>query len=104
MVDRVGGFRRNTRHKMRKNVSQRGKISLRKFLQSFNVGDSVQLVAEPAYQKGMFHPRFYGKVGTVSKVVGTCYEVKIKDFSKEKIVVAHPVHLNRVVLPVHSKK
>ena len=104
MVDRVGGFRRNTRYKMRKNVSKRGKISLRKFLQSFKVGDSVALVAEPAYQKGMFHPRFYGKAGIVSKVVGTCYEVKIKDFSKEKIVVVHPVHLNKIVHAVQSKK
>lgn len=95
MVDRVGGFRRNTRYKMRKAVSKRGKISLRNFLQSFKVGDKVQLVAEPAYQKGMYHPRFYGKSGVVSKVVGTCYEVKIKDFSKEKTVVVHPVHLSK---------
>ena len=93
MVDRVGGFRRNTRHKMRKPVSKRGKISLRQFLQSYNVGDVVQLRAEPAYQKGMYHPRFYGKVGVVSKVVGSCYEVKLKDFTKEKIVVVHPVHI-----------
>ena len=94
MVDRVGGFRRNTRHKLSKNVRQHGKISLRKFLQSFEIGDIVQLVAEPAYQKGMFFPRFYGKVGKVSKIVGSCYEVKIKD-GKEKTVVVHPVHLSR---------
>lgn len=95
MVDRVGGFRRNTRYKMRKNVSQKGKVSLRKFLQSFEVGDAVKLSAEPAYQKGMYFPRFYGKVGKVSKKVGTCYEVKIMDFTKEKTVVVHPVHLDR---------
>jgi len=94
MVDRVGGFRRNTRHKLRKNVSKRGKISLRNFLQSFEVGDSVQLAAEPAYQKGMYFPRFYGKVGVVSKIIGSCYEVKIKD-GKDKIVVVHPVHLSK---------
>ena len=93
MVDRVGGFRRNTRHKMSKNVRLHGKISLKKYLQSFDVGDKVLLGAEPAYQKGMYFPRFYGKVGIVSKKVGTCYEVKINDFTKEKIVVVHPVHL-----------
>ena len=93
MVDRVGGFRRNTRYKLRKNVRAKGKISLRNFLQSFNAGDRVVLVAEPAYQKGMYFPRFYGKVGTVKKRVGSCYEVTIKDFTKEKIVVVHPVHL-----------
>lgn len=94
MVDRVGGFRRKTRYKMRKNVRQRGKVSLRRFLQSFDVGDVVKLAAEPAYQKGMYFPRFYGKVGVVSKKVGTCYEVTIKD-GKGKTVVVHPVHLRK---------
>ena len=93
MVDRVGGFRRNTRYKLRKNVRAKGKISLRKFLQSFEVGDKVVLVAEPAYQKGMYFPRFYGKAGIVKRRVGSCYEVTIKDFTKEKVVVAHPIHL-----------
>ena len=95
MVDRVGGMRRNTRHKMRKHVREQGKISLRKFLQSFNVGDTVKLNAEPAYQRGMYFPRFYGLVGKVSKKVGNCYEVKINDLGKAKIVVVHPVHLMR---------
>ena len=96
MVDRVGGFRRNTRHKMRKNVRDKGKISLRQFLQTFKVGDKVLLGAEPAHQKGMYFPRFYGKVGVVSKKVGTCYEVKIKDINKSKTVVVHPIHLKTV--------
>ncbi|MFP4523344.1 MAG: 50S ribosomal protein L21e [Candidatus Nanoarchaeia archaeon] len=95
MVDRVGGFRRNTRYKMRKNVRSRGKVSLRRFLQTFKVGDRVRLAAEPAYQKGMYFPRFYGKIGTVTKKVGTCYEVAITDFTKKKIVVVHPVHLTK---------
>ena len=93
MVDRVGGFRRKTRAKMRKNVRDQGKISIRAFLQSFNPNDKVRLGAEPGYQKGMYHPRFYGKVGIVKKQVGTCYEVKINDNGKDKVVVAHPVHL-----------
>ncbi len=93
MVDRVGGMRRNTRYKMRKNVRSRGKVSIREFLKSFSVGDVVQLRAEPAVQKGMYFPRFYGKVGKVTKVVGSCYEVSINDGGKTKTVVVHPVHL-----------
>ncbi|MCF7798568.1 50S ribosomal protein L21e [Candidatus Woesearchaeota archaeon] len=95
MVDRVGGFRRKTRYKMRKNVSSRGKVSLRNFLQTFAVGEKVKLGAEPAYQKGMYFPRFYGRVGIISKKVGTCYEIKIEDLGKAKTVVVHPVHLRR---------
>lgn len=78
---------------MKKNVSNKGKISLRRFLQTFEVGDKVRLGAEPAYQNGMYHPRFYGKVGTVAGNNGKCYEVAIKDFTKAKTVVVHPVHL-----------
>ncbi len=96
MVDRVGGFRRNTRYKMRKNVRARGKLSLRAFLQSYNIGDKVLLGAESGYQKGMYFPRFYGKVGVISKKVGTCYEVKIVDMTKQKTVVVHPVHMKAV--------
>jgi large subunit ribosomal protein L21e len=93
MVDRVGGMRRNTRYKLRKNVRSRGKISIREYLKSFEVGEKVLLKAEPAVQKGMFFPRFYGKVGLVTKRVGSCYEIKINDLGKDKTVVAHPVHL-----------
>lgn len=96
MVDRVGGFRRKTRYKMSKNFREKGKIRIRYFLQSFEEGDKVLLHAEPSYQKGMYHPRFYGKPGTISKKLGTCYEVKIKDFTKEKSLVVHPIHLRRL--------
>ena len=93
MVDRVGGFRRKTRYKFRKNVRNRGKLSQRRFFQTFDAGEKVRLEAESSYQDGMYFPRFHGKVGIVGKRVGRCYEVKIKDFSKEKTLIIHPVHL-----------
>jgi len=95
MVDRVGGLRRKTRYKLGKKVSLKGKISIRNYMESFNEGDRVVLSAEPAIQSGMYHPRFYGKHGIVQRQLGTCYEVKIKDFTKEKLVIVHPVHLIR---------
>ena len=96
MVDRVGGFRRNTRHKMSKNVRKRGKISIRAFLQSFKIGEKVLLNAEPAYQKGMYCLRFHGKVGIIKKKLRTNYEVSITDGGKKKTLIVHPVHLTRI--------
>ncbi|MFW5865807.1 MAG: 50S ribosomal protein L21e [Nanoarchaeota archaeon] len=93
MVNRVGGFRRKTRHKFRKNIRDRGKLSQKKFFQTFSEGDKVLLNAESSYQRGMYFPRFHGKVGIVGDQVGRCYKVKIKDFSKEKTMIVHPVHL-----------
>lgn len=93
MVTRIGGVRRKTRKKLKKNFRQKGKISISKYFQSFDVGQQVCLKAEPAVQKGMYHPRYHGKVGVVKAKVGNCYEVSIKDVTKPKTVIVHPIHL-----------
>lgn len=92
---RKGGPRRSKRSLFSKGVKQKGKISLRRYLQEFSVGDKVLLALEPSIHKGTFFPRFAGKGGVVTKKVGSCYEVQIKDFDKTKIVVVHPVHLKK---------
>ena len=96
MVTGIGGFRSKTRHKLSKNVRVRGKISLTRFFQKFKVNDKVILNAEPGYQKGMYFPRFHGNIGTISKKIGTCYEVSIKDNNKAKTLIVHPVHLKKI--------
>ena len=95
MTQRIGGFRRKTRYKLKKHVRQKGKISLRNYFQKFENGDSVALVPEPAVQKGMFFPRFQGKTGIVMDMQGKCYKVHITDGSMVKELLVHPVHLKR---------
>lgn len=95
MVKRIGGIRRNTRYKFKKERRSRGKISITRFFQSFNAGDRVYLSVESAVQKGMYHPRFMGKSGVIKGKRGRCYEVTINDIGKEKTLVVHPVHLRR---------
>ena len=84
MVKRIGGLRRKTRYKFRKEKRSRGKISITRYLQSFSVGDRVYLGVEPAVQKGMYHPRFMGKAGTVKGKRGRCYEILINDIGRKK--------------------
>ncbi|MBS3151773.1 50S ribosomal protein L21e [Candidatus Woesearchaeota archaeon] len=96
MTKRIGGARRKTRHKLAKNVRDKGKISLTRYFQDFKSGDKVCLSAEPSVHGGMYFPRFHGKVGTVVGKQGKCYQVKIKDVQMLKIVLAHPVHLKKV--------
>jgi len=95
MAQRIGRFRRKTRSKLKKNVKDRGKISIKNYLQSFLVNEKVLLKAEPAVQDGMYFPRFHGKIGIVIGRQGKCYQIKIKDFKKEKILLVHPVHLRK---------
>ena len=96
MVKRIGKSRRKTRHKLSKNIRAKGKMSLTRFLQSFNKGDQVVLKMEPSYQKGGYFPRFHGRSGIIKAKKGRCYDVAIKDINKNKIVLVHPVHLRRV--------
>lgn len=95
MVKRIGGMRRKTRYKFRKENRRKGKISVTSYFQSFNLGDRIYLTAEPAVQKGMYYPRFMGKSGVVKGKRGRCYEVAINDSGKKKMLIIHPVHLKR---------
>ena len=95
MVKRLGGTRRKTRYKFRKEKRNKGKISITRYFQSFSIDDRVNLTVEPAVQKGMYHPRFMGKSGIVKGKRGRCYEVTINDFGKDKTLIVHPVHLRK---------
>jgi large subunit ribosomal protein L21e len=96
MTKRLDGFRKKTRSLLKKERSQKGKLSIRKFLQKLEVGEKVYLVAEPAYQNGMHRPKYEGKRGIVKSKKGSCYEIEIKDLSKTKTVLVHPIHITKV--------
>ena len=92
-MKRTGTSRRKTRSLYRKNIKDRGKISIRRYLQKLENGDKVLLKTEPAVQKGMYFRRFHGKVGTVSGKQGSNYKVIIRENNKYKELLVHPVHL-----------
>jgi large subunit ribosomal protein L21e len=96
MGKRKGGFRRGTRYKFQKATNEKGKISFKKFFQKLDEGNKVQLKAEPAYQKGMYFPRYHGFFGIVTGKAGECYTVAILDHDREKTLIVHPVHLKKV--------
>ena len=96
MAKRIGRFRRKTRHKLSKPQRMKGMLSLTRFLESYEPGEKVCLKAEPAYQKGMYFPRFHGKAGIVKAKRGRCYEIAIKDQHKEKTLLVHPIHFKRL--------
>jgi len=95
MTKRTGSFRRKTRAKLTKEIREKGKISVQQYFQQFKLQDKVLLKANPSRQHGMYFPRFHGKVGIISGKQGACYKVKIKDYTKEKILIVHPIHLRK---------
>ncbi len=97
MVKRVGSSRRKTGSILSVPKKQKGKLSLRRFLQKLNEGDNVVLKAAPSVQDGQsYYRRFHGKTGTVVGRRGKCYEVRIKDKDKIKNILVKPVHLMKV--------
>jgi large subunit ribosomal protein L21e len=81
---------------MTKERREKSKLPITRILQSFHIGDRVVLKPEPSYHKGMFHPRFAGKVALVKGKSGGCYVLKIRDGGKHKELIVHPVHLRGV--------
>jgi len=96
MAKRIGTARRKTRHLFAKPRKMKGKMPLRKFFQTFAPGDRVTLIAEPSVQKGMYFRRFHNSVGTITRRRGFCYELTIKDVTKPKTLIVHPVHLRKL--------
>jgi len=96
MVKKIGSSgRRKTRHLFSKDKSLRGKISISKSIAHFEIGEKVVLCVEPSVQKGLFHMRFYGKIGKVVGTRGRAYIVEIKDGSVVKKIITLPIHLNK---------
>ncbi|MCP4762669.1 MAG: 50S ribosomal protein L21e [archaeon] len=90
------GARTRTRSVFRKNVRDRGLKSLRRFMITYEVGDKVDIIVDPAYQKrGMPHKRFQGKTGTIVGIRGRCFEVKVKDINKEKMLIIGKEHIRK---------
>lgn len=91
------GPRRGTRSKLRKRRRDRGKISVTRFLQEFEVGDRVVIRPESSYHRGIPHQRFIGMSGVIKGKRGRSYLVEIRDGKKIKTLFLPPIHLKRVV-------
>ncbi len=96
MAKRKGGMRRKSRAKLKRRVSERGRVSIRDYLQHLQVNDYVVLKINSSVHEGMFLPRFYGRTGMVTGKRGDCYRVTFMDGNKEKAVYVHPIHLQKM--------
>lgn len=91
------GPRRGTRHLLRKNVRERGKVTITRHLQEFKEGQKVMIKPEPSIQKGIPHRRFFNKVGTVIGKKGKSYILEVREFNKLKKITLRPIHLREMI-------
>ena len=96
MVTRPHGFRNDTRKRLRKKVRERGKLSITKALMTYEIGDKVAIVVEPAYQKGLPHRRYFGNIGKVEGKRGNSYIIGVKIGNATKKIICPPIHLKKI--------
>ncbi len=94
MVRKSHGFRTRSRSKL----TQRPKVrpAITKFLQEFQMGQSVILEMEPSSHKGMPYPKFKGAVGKIVSKRGRSYIVEVNFGNARKIVMSRPEHLKPI--------
>jgi len=95
MVKRIGGMRRKSRYKLKRDPRTKGRINFRRYLEEYKAGDKVLLAPDSIIQKGMFKHKWIGRSGVISRKQGRCYEVIIYEKGNEKKLIIHPVHLKR---------
>ncbi|HJJ56409.1 MAG TPA: 50S ribosomal protein L21e [Methanocorpusculum sp.] len=87
------GIKKRTRYKLQKDIRKRGLHNVTSVIQKFEEGQKVHIVIEPSVQKGMPHPRFHGKTGTIIGQRGRAWLLTIKDGNATKMVISRPQHL-----------
>ena len=96
MTQRTGGFRKGSRHKLRKKPRDRGKVNINLLLQTFEINDRVRIIQEPAIHGGMPRPKYKNRVGIVTGTRGEAYIVAVKDLNKKKQLIVRAIHLRKM--------
>ena len=78
----------------RKNPRQKGLPGLSHFLVEYEIGDKVDIVANPGFaRQAMPHRKFHGKTGEITGTRGKCYEVEVKFGKKAKMIIVGKEHI-----------
>ncbi|MCK4613404.1 MAG: 50S ribosomal protein L21e [Thermoplasmata archaeon] len=95
MVRMSKGVRAGTRKIIARKPRERGLSRITNSLQSFEVGNRVNIVIDPSIHKGMPHKRFHGLTGMVSSMQGDAYIIEVKVGNKFKHPIISSEHLRK---------
>ncbi|NOQ38020.1 50S ribosomal protein L21e [archaeon] len=91
---RSRGFRSGTRNTLK--IGKTVRRTITKTLNTFNIGETVIVMHDASVQKGMPHPRHYGKTGKITEKRGISYMIAIKDGNKDKSLLSRPEHIKNI--------
>ncbi|MBI2597578.1 MAG: 50S ribosomal protein L21e [Candidatus Diapherotrites archaeon] len=84
------GVRAKTRHLF----SNDKRVTVNKFLSSFDLGDRVVVNINSSVQDGMPHRRFQGLSGKVVGMQGKCHKVLVMQGNSLRTLVVNSAHLD----------
>lgn len=87
------GKRAKTRYKI---AAPATKASVNKHLQSFEAGETVQIVINGSIHAGIPFRRFHGLTGTVMGMQGRAVKVNVKQGNRPCSVIVGAVHLKPI--------
>jgi large subunit ribosomal protein L21e len=90
------GAHRRSRKRLTISKDKKGKIDLKKALQSFEKGDRVLIAPAAYFQRNIPHRRFFGVPGLVLQKKGKAYTVEVIQGSAKKTIDLLPVHLKKL--------
>ncbi|MHA1733476.1 MAG: 50S ribosomal protein L21e [Promethearchaeota archaeon] len=90
------GYRTKSRKVFTKHPRKRGLASLGQYLIEYNIGDKVDIIANPSvHKRGFPHKRFHGKTGVIVGKRGRCFEVEFTDQNKKKMLIVGVEHIRK---------
>lgn len=95
MVKASKGFRVKTRHTLRVRPRNKGLPKVTSSLRQFKIGEKAIVKLDGRVQRGMCHPRYQGKTGTVKGRQGRALLLEIVDGGRTKTLLLTPEHLKR---------
>ncbi len=90
------GAHKRSRRRLALRKSDRGKIDLKKALQTFAEGDRVLIDPSPSIQRNIPHRRFFGINGIILCKKGRAYTVQVMQGTMAKTVDLLPVHIKKL--------
>ncbi|MFX1295469.1 MAG: 50S ribosomal protein L21e [Promethearchaeota archaeon] len=95
MTRKSHGYKtRHCRNIFRKKVRQKGAVpSLGRYLQKYEPGNKVDIIINPAIQKGQPHYKYHGYTGTIVEKRGRAYVIQLKVGKKDFFIISRPEHI-----------
>ena len=91
------GLHKRSRKRLKLDIKERGKVDIKKALQSFEIGDKIIVDPDSRVQRNLPQRSFFGSVGKIVDKKGKAYTVEVKQQGKNlKRIDLLPVHMKRL--------